>query len=177
VSAISFAQLTKLQTLWHQYAARDLTVGDPRAVRLHWASQVIGRKITSFKDCTKTEANRLIFALNGVLGLSTKSEGYSSTSRSRAHQRGTQGRRNSDSKVLTLATTKDIARIDQAMDRLGWSRVQFDAWLRSPTSPLKNRGNPQIKTQADANRVWWAMKRLLQRAGRWNNKPTQEASS
>jgi hypothetical protein len=170
VSEISSAQMIKLQTLWNQYARRDISVGDPRAVRLHWASQILQRKIVSFSDCTKGEANRLISALNGVLGLDDESRGYSSMSRARAQQRGTQGRKFSDSRVETLATSEDLARIERGIAKLGWTRAQFDAWLGSPTSPLKRRSNRQVKTQADANRVWWAMKRLLQRAGRWSEK-------
>jgi hypothetical protein len=172
VSAISPAQLTKLQVLWNHYANRDLDpgLGDPRAVRLRWASQICGRKLASFKDCTKSEANRLISALNGVLGLPLNSETYSSTRRSRARQRGTEGRKNSEN-ALTLASTEDFTRIQGGIERLGWNQAQFDAWLRSPSSPLKKGKlaptNPQIRTQADANRVWWAMKRLLQRAGKW----------
>jgi hypothetical protein len=184
MSAISAAQLTKLQTLWGQYAAREvlnhasqcgsLPFGDPRALRLEWASKRLGRQITSFKECTKSEANILISALNAFLGLSTKSEGYSSTRAARARQRGREGRRNSGN-ALTLASTEDFERIQRATERLGWSQAQFDAWLRSPSSPLK-RGNlsptnPQIRTQADTNRVWWAMKRLLQRAGKWEDRP------
>jgi hypothetical protein len=162
VSSISKRHLVKLQVLWQQHAARDLSAGDPRLERLRWASQIVGRKISSFKDLTSREANSCISALNGALGLP-----LNSNERQRSRQRGTQGRKNSGN-VVTLATTEDFQRIESAKHRLGWTQEQLDAWLRSPSSPLGKRF--QIRTQSDANRVWWAMKRLLKRAGKWEER-------
>jgi hypothetical protein len=71
-------------------------------------------------------------------------------------------RRQPEGRSVELAGTEDLARIERAIERLGWTRDRFDAWLCSPSSPLGTHGKPQIRTVAHANKVWWAMKRLLQ---------------
>jgi hypothetical protein len=61
-----------------------------------------------------------------------------------------------------VASHADQRRIQDAIERLGWGQEHFNNWLASPTSPLRARGG-QIRTQADANRVWWALKSILRR--------------
>ena len=148
-TSISSAQLRKLQTLWSQHARHSLGVpDDSRQARLLWASAALGRKsISSFKDLTFDEASRLIDALAAAAGIS---------SRDRAHAMGTDGRRGVRRRVLVIASHADQRRIQDAVERLGWDQEHFNNWLASPTSPLRARGG-QIRTQADANRVWWAL--------------------
>jgi hypothetical protein len=169
---ISSGQLVKLQTLWNQYARRNID-RDSRRERLGWASQLVGRRIESFKDLTKSEAEKCISTLLGVLGLPLNSKGFRSRQAERSRQRGTEGRKFSDSKVKTLATAQDLDRIQDAMTRLGWDQARLDAWLRSPSSPVDSKSNPKIRTQWEANRVWWGMKRLLKRAGKWEERGPQ----
>ena len=44
---------------------------------------------------------------------------------------------------------------------------QFEAWLRSPRSPLGRKSNPQIRTVAEANSVRWALIKMLKARGLW----------
>lgn len=159
---ISPAQRKKLIVLWHDYAKRSLdVVGNERAARLNWASGLMQRKIGSFNELTAMEAARAISALNKSMGLPA----HKPRSRERGNAAGTHGRRGDERRAAELVGSEDLARIERAIERLGWDRKRFDAWLESPSSPLGR--HKQIKTVADANRVWWAMKRLLQREGKW----------
>jgi hypothetical protein len=56
---------------------------------------------------------------------------------------------------------EDLARIATITAELGWDQARLDAFLRSGSSPLKHRAS--IRTQADANKVWWALKRIRDR--------------
>lgn len=149
---ISSPQLAKLQTLWSQHAQRSLDViDDPRTARLNWASSVLHRAIPSFKELTAAEAAQLIDELGAALGYAN---------RDRAWHQGTDGRRNiSRTRVSTMASVSDLSRIQDAVRRLGWTQEQFETWLGSRTSPIG--GRKEIRTLADANRVWWALKRML----------------
>jgi hypothetical protein len=64
---------------------------------------------------------------------------------------------------VQLATSEDLARIATITAELGWDQARLDAFLRSGSSPLKHRGTSSIRTQADANKVWWALKRIRDR--------------
>ncbi len=67
-----------------------------------------------------------------------------------------------------MAESFDLEVIESYYARLGWSRETFDGWLRSPRSPLgRNKSQPKITTVAQANRVRWALKRMLQKKGLW----------
>jgi hypothetical protein len=164
-SQIGKSQRVKLQTLWSQYARRSLdviTVGD-RAARLAWASDVIQRPIASFNDLSRLEAARAISALNRALGMAAHQKRRKS--REGAQAAGTHGRRGSDRKATEIVGPEDLARIQRALDRLGWDQRRFDAWLASPSSPIGRK--TQIKTVADANRTWWALKGMLEAKGLW----------
>jgi len=157
---ISPSQLQIAQTLWSQYARRSLDViEDERKARLVFAGEVVGRKLDSFRDLTRYEAHLLINALKKSLGLP-----ITVRSRALAEDRGLQGRDTSPRHAV-MASKEDLQRIESALARLGWNEDQYQRWLESRRSPLK--GKQSIRTQADANRVWWALKRMLVRAGMW----------
>jgi ribosome-binding protein aMBF1 (putative translation factor) len=180
MTAITPAQLKRVQTLWGKYASRTVLAGDSRTERLSWASVELGRTITSFSKVSRAEARLLIKALHGALGIPEEKQ---SRSRSRMRDRrdaeaaAFDGRRDSDSKQTTLVQQADIDRIRESVTRLGWSQERFDAWLRSTSSPLARKingarvapSNPEIRTVADANRVWWGLKPMLKRAGLWRD--------
>jgi hypothetical protein len=164
---LSPPQLKRLQTLYSQAARTSLEFGrsDDRSARLAWASANLKRPVTSFSELTNKEANDLIALLQAALGMPQDD-----------HARGTAGRRNSQSASTQLVTAESLARVTDAITRLGWTQQRFDAWLHSQSSPLArtvNRvriapTNPKIVTQAHANRVWWALKQMLKREGKWN---------
>ncbi len=171
-SQIAPAQLRALQTLYSKWSARTVDdASDPRAERLSWASQNLGRSVSSFKELTRYEAYQLVNVLKVSLGQAVKEKPGRRRIRSRdlAQAAGTEGRRGAQSSVAFMVSADDLARIDNAISRLGWTREHFDEWLRSSSSPLKGTADSQIRTLADANRVWWALKAILKKAGRWRS--------
>ena len=177
--AISSGQLKRLQTLYGQLCAHTVFAvgstsgrGTEREARIAWASQLVNRQIASFKDLTSAEAKGLIDTLQGQLGipetqLPRRRPTKRRLDRDAAQKAGTEGRKGFESNQDTMAGAQEWARIRYAIDKLGWSQQQLDGWLRSPHSPL-NKSNPKIVTLGDANRVWWALKRMIDRnnAGR-----------
>jgi hypothetical protein len=73
-----------------------------------------------------------------------------------AHAAGTEGRRGSRSK-FTIASTEDLGMIDAQLTQMGWTRDRLDAFLSSPSSPLR-AGSNQLRTIGQINRVLWALK-------------------
>ncbi len=169
---ISAAALKKLQTLYSQFAANST---DPRTrsreERLLWASFVCGRTVTSFSELTRDDAKRAIDALQKTLRKPSRSR----MGQERARRHGIDGRR--DGQEFTpwpqLAGKFDLEMIRSFYERLGWTPENFEMWLHSKRSPLGRRTDPTIRTVADANRVRWALKRMLQRAGRWTERPEE----
>jgi hypothetical protein len=165
---ISKAQLQRLQVLYSQLC-RHTDQATAREERLHWASSLIERPIASFRDLTANDARHLIDSLQGQLGV--KAPPKRRLNRDAAHRAGVDGRRNSPyAQQPQMVSAEDLAVIDDYISRLGWDRSRFDAWLQSPRTPLPNRARPVIATLADANRVRWALKRMLQRAGLWEER-------
>jgi hypothetical protein len=165
---ISKNQLKRLQVLYSQLA-RHTDQGAGREARLQWASDLVERPIASFTDLTMHDARHLIDTLQGQLGV--KAPATKRLRREAAHRAGTDGRRNSPySSAPQMVSAEDLAVIENYFTRLGWTRAQFDAWLSSARSPLSNRARPTIATLADANRVRWALKGMLQHAGLWEER-------
>jgi hypothetical protein len=161
-STITTNQMRRLQTLYSQYASHAID-GNSREARMAWASEQTGRAIASFKDLTFAEAKHLIDALQAQLGvaLSKPKSRRPRLSRDDAHKAGTEGRKGFESNDVTMAGPAEFARIQYALDQLGWSQAQLDAWLHSSRSPLGKKAQPQIRTLKDANRVWWALKGMM----------------
>ena len=170
-SKISSAQLTRLQVLWSQYARHEMTKYS-RADRLVWASEQTKRTILSFKDLTLSEASDLINLLQAELGIKETSPAVRPRrfrsrikDRDQAQAAGTEGRRGSRDK-FTLATAEDIGMIDAQLNVMGWDRDRLDKFLQSPSSPLRGRSNPQLRTLGDINRVLWALKAIAKHPSR-----------
>ncbi|ACO34437.1 MULTISPECIES: hypothetical protein [Acidobacterium] len=165
---ITSPQMKRLQVLFSQVARRT-QIENTRDERLLWATEGIGRKVESFKDLTADEARRLIDAAQAQLNYRAPLK--QRRSRADADRRGRDGRR--DGKDLAdqpqIASAQDIEQIEEMYQRLGWTRERFDAWLRSIRSPLKSRDRA-IRTTADANKVRWALKGMLQAAGLWQDR-------
>jgi hypothetical protein len=161
---ISPDQLKKLQTLYGQLV-RHTDQGADRVSRIAWAQQLVSRPICTFSDLTSDEAHQLIDTLQGQLGIAAPHKRR--LSRRAAQAAGTEGRKGFDSNETTLAGAAEFKRIQYALDQLGWNQAQFDAWLRSSRSPLPRKANPVLRTLYDANRVWWALKRILKSQGKW----------
>jgi hypothetical protein len=173
MSKITKGQLQRVQILYSQFAARSLDAGTTREARIAWASEQLGRAITSFSDLSKDEATRLIDQLQGGLGIAPSPRRRRPRSNSQAA--GTEGRRDGAANTRTLPTQQDLDRIQNALTRLGWSVGQYEAWLRSARSPLARKmGNTRVaptdvtlRTLHDCNRVWWALKQMLKAQGQW----------
>jgi len=156
-NAISKGQMKRLQAVYGQLA-RHTQQGTDRAARMAWASELCQRPIASFKDLTRADARHLIDTVQGQLGLKSTRPRLDGEA---AYKAGTEGRRGYESAELTLVSQADLARIQYALDELGWNQQQFEGYLRSSRSPLGKKANPQIRTLRDANRVWWALKRMM----------------
>lgn len=170
-STIKPGQLVTLQTLWSQYARHSLDVPRTRdrEERLRWASGNIGRSIASFKELSRDEAATLINTLQMSLGRAVKDRPRP-RSQSAGQAAGTHGRRGQRTNVEAIASADDHARIQDALTRLGWNEERFAGWLKSPSSPLGKMADPQVRTVAQANKVWWALKNLLKHHGAWNQR-------
>lgn len=163
---LSPLQLRRLQTLYAAAISREFGGDSSREARIAWASKNIGREIESFSDLASAEANSLIDNLQTELGQATPAI-RARLDRDRAQAAGTEGRRKGPRATVTLASRDDLKRVHDAVARLGWTQEQFEHWLHSHTSPLK--GSQVIRTLADANRVWWALKNILKREGKWSS--------
>jgi hypothetical protein len=71
------------------------------------------------------------------------------------------GRRGHEQEEIRLVDAATLALLDRLLGRLGWTRERLDAFLRSRKSPVRSGA---IRTLAEANRVIWALKRMLRRA-------------
>jgi hypothetical protein len=164
---ISPSQLRALQTLFSAYARRSLDVsgGDLRAERLSWASQNVGRALASFKELRSNEAARLIEILKVALGQEVKPAWRHPRDRHAALAFGTHGRKNRTVKVEMIATPADIEEIQQLRQYTGMTEEDFKSWLKSRSSPIGQRPEPVLRTLSDCNRVRWALKAMLRRAG------------
>jgi hypothetical protein len=162
---IQGGQLKRLQILWRQFADRSIAAAVDRDARLEWASKNCGRTVTSFNDLTSREARSLIDVLQGSMGIANSSPD-ARPDRRRARSMGTAGRRGRKSKEVTIASPDDFARIQQQMSRLNWTQHRLESFLRATSGPLG--GRVEIRTEADANKVYWALKGMADRMGRVN---------
>lgn len=170
---ITKAQLTRLQTCYAQMCSHLSGYENTREARLRWASQILGRPVVSFSKLSLDAARKLIDAAQGELGHRAPLKATSARSQGRkqsaedARRAGLDGRK-VDAEFADqpeLVSAEDIETIRSYYQRLGWGEAQFESWLRSRTSPL--RGRKVIRTTADANRVRWALKGMLQDANLW----------
>ena len=153
---ITPAALRRLQVIYRQYEAHSLNVGGGRQDRLAWASETLGRTITSFSDLTALEGKELTDGLQNALGLKETAPPRR-YSRKEGEKAGTEGRHDQiHARESTLVGDKDIRRIQQQLTRLGWDQGRLEAFLLSPRSP--NGGRKEIRTLGDANRIYWALK-------------------
>ncbi|GEM_PF-812353 len=171
--SLSPGHLRALHTLCGIYAAQslDFASADERHARLEWASGIVGHRVASFRDLTDLEAGTLIDTLKRALGqqvnASVRSARRHRLDNELAQAAGTHGRRARRDNKEIMAGADDVAAIDALRARLGWSLAAFDAWLSSPRSPLAGRSDHTLRTWSDCNRVRWALKAMLKRAGLW----------
>jgi hypothetical protein len=163
-------QLGRLQTLYSQLARREIGIGTGREERLAWASSSLHKPVASFSALTFDDAGFLIDGLQTHLGV--KAPARNRLSRDAARRAGVDGRKRDTefTSAPQIASASDLATIESYYSRLGWDRARFDAWLRSPHSPVKHKSAPTITTVSDANRVRWALKGMLQNAGLWEER-------
>ena len=173
MSAVTKAQLPRLQILYGQFARHSIGMGLSREARIAWASEQLGRAVASFSELTKAEATRLIDTLQGGLGIAPSKP--KRRPRRNDQAAGTEGRKRTLNNVSTMATAEDVERIQNALTRLGWSQAQYEGWMRSPRSPLARKvggtrvgpSDIALRTRYETNRVWWALKGMLVQRGLW----------
>jgi hypothetical protein len=167
---ITKPQIARLQVLYSQLAAREIGVETDRPSRLRWATERLGRPVESFKTISCDDAGFLIDSLQrelGVKALSTRR-----LDRDQARRAGLDGRSDGAeySASPQMATAADLARIEAIREQLEWSEETFRAFLESGRSPLARRADKSIRTTSDANKVWWALKRIARSKGAWKVK-------
>ena len=171
---ITAPRLKRLQTLYSQFAAAS---PDPRTrsreERLLWASLIVGRAVASFSELTSEEAATAIARLQKDTPQTKRRP--KEMDRDAAERHAKDGRWDGEEFRPTpqIASAFDLENIEKYYGRLGWDRDTFDRWLRSPRSPLGRRSQPQIRTMAQANRVRWALQRMLKKRGLWAAAPPQ----
>ncbi len=166
-SKISPQQLKRLQTLWGLFCPQSQLDPKDREARLHWASEAIGRQIDSFRELTAEEAATAIDALQEHLPAELVRKRRPSRHLAQAY--GTAGRRGRVEKEVRLVDAETIRVLDSLIASLGWSRERFDAFLRSPKSPVRSGA---IRTLGEANRAIWALRNILR-----HSKTTQGTTS
>ncbi len=156
---ITGKQLKRLLTLWGQFCRLSNLDAKDRVVRLDWTSGAIGRQISSFKELSADESN---IAMN-VLVKHLPPELYKGKRPSRrlAQAYGTAGRHGCEEKEVRLVDAETMRLMYGLLAQLGWTHARLDVFLRSRKSPVRSGA---IRTLAEANRVIWALKRMLRRA-------------
>jgi hypothetical protein len=163
------SQLTALHALFHQYASRCLGRSGStieRRERLAWAADNIGRPLESFSSLRSEEAARLIDLMKRALGQEVTPAThifYRRPDRDQARAYGTAGRRGNPSKDIRLVDTPTLELVDRLVAQLGWTRARLDAFLQSKSSPVPGG---MVRTLPQANRVIWALKKMLRRAAK-----------
>jgi hypothetical protein len=167
---ITKPQLGRLQILYSQLSQREIGLSADRVSRLRWASERLQREIASFKQLSLNEATFLIDSIQQQLGV--KAPIVKRPGAAQARRAGLDGRADGAEYSATpqMATSEDLARIQRLLDQLGWQQETFRKFLESARSPLARRADKTIRTTADANKVWWALKRIAKRKGIWRKK-------
>jgi hypothetical protein len=162
---ITAAQQKRLQTVYTQLA-RHTMQESTREARLAWASEALGRSVTSFSSLDSHEAKQLIDSAQHQLGVKApakhRMDAYA------ARQAGTEGRKGASAANITIAGAADLERIRRVLSVLGWSEDSMRRWLESPKGPLGRR--TEIRTVGDANRVYWGLKRIAIAKGVWQDR-------
>ncbi len=161
-------QLLVLFSLYRKYIAlfppaSNVPAGssEARSERLAWASQNIGRTVSSFNELRASEAGRLIKLLKRALGQEILASRRRPLDRETALAYGTAGRRGCEEKQIHLVADETWKLIDLLLEKLGWTRDRLDRFLRSSKSPVPSGS---IRTLSEANRVIWALKGMARRA-------------
>ena len=155
---LSSSQLRRLQTLWGLFCRQANLDATDRDARLSWASGTIGRQICSFKELSADEAITAIDAMQKHLPaeLLTRKR----PARHTAHAYGVAGRRGRTETEIRLVDAETLRLLDTLVGKLGWTREQFDGFLRGKSSPVRSGS---IHTLAEANRAIWSIKAMLRR--------------
>jgi hypothetical protein len=168
-SQLRQSQLTALHALFHLYAPRCLGRSGStieRRERIAWAADNIGRPLESFSSLRSEEAARLIDLMKRALGQEVtparRSAPWRRPDRDQARAYGTAGRRGNSSKEIQLVDAPTLELLERLLAQLGWTRARLDAFLQSKSSPVPGG---VIRTLPQSNRVIWALKNMLRRAG------------
>ncbi len=164
---INAKQIARLQTLYGQLAHREIGVDSGREARIRWAEERLGKPVTSFKDLSASDAGWLIDQIQQALGVKVPLK--TRPSRDQARRAGLDGRKDGQefADAPQMVTPQDIARINALCEELGWSEETLRTFLGSTRSPFAKRADKTIRTTADANKVWWALKPIAKRKGLW----------
>ncbi len=153
---ITKPQLRRLQTLSGKLFGMFGSPGqDAREFRLKFVGGKLGRDLASFGELTKAEAVTAIRAVQARL----PADAIRSRPRSAGPESGRAGRRNRKGDgVPAFASAASLELLGTLRAKLGWNQDRFEAFARRQL-----RGRHQIRTEADANKIIWALKSMLRR--------------
>jgi hypothetical protein len=166
--SISPEQLKRLHTLWAMLCRHAHIDPQDRDARLGWFTGAVGRPVTSSKQLTRDEATGLITEIQKHLPpeLLTRRRPDRRTARSY----GTAGRRKQGAgsreqeKTIDLIDAPTWKLLGKLLADLGWDRARLDAFVISPHGPQR------LATLADANKVIWALKQMVRRKSKIENR-------
>jgi len=153
--------------LYSQLSRKEIGVGADRASRLDWATERLHKPVTSFSALTADDAGFLIDSIQQELGVKVPLKAR--PRRDQARRAGLDGRHDGQeySDAPQMATPEDLALIQSLKEQLGWNELNFTNFINSPRSPLSRRADKLIRTTSDANKVIWALKRIVRQKGLW----------
>jgi hypothetical protein len=166
-------QLALLQTLYSQLQRKEIGLDGSRESRLAWAQQLLRKPVESFSKLSKGDMAHLIGCAQASLGIQPAAAAPSAGRQGIDDRRyGLDGRRDGQeySSQPQLVSGEQIDRLRGLYERLGWDKARFEAFLASSSSPLRGRG--AIRTVADARKVHYALKGMLQAQGLWEDRRT-----
>jgi hypothetical protein len=183
---ISKGQLRRLLTLWGLLAAKQGFDSKNRDLRLVWAGGILERQIASYKDITREEAKTVIDRIQECLPPEVvrrrrpdrrQARAYGTAGRKSVHRRtgkiGLTVQRfsgllanepvgqSTNQPTVDMVDPPTLELLATLKAKLGWDQARFEAFLRSPSSPIP--GRDQIDTMGQANAVIWALKALLRK--------------
>lgn len=106
----------------------------------------------SLRACTKGELVGMLDALRGQAFLGKS--GWRRTDRGRAMQTDGSRRVKAAAAAATLVNERELQMVRDAAARLGWSDAGLAGFV------ARQLGRSEIRTMADLNKVFWAMKRI-----------------
>lgn len=118
------------------------------------------RERAGCESLSKLSVEELCAQFESLTGRRFRAKHGGARGRARRQAAGTAGRKGAAEKVAVMVTGDDLQMLGDAAYGMGWDREQLARFIRRQT------GADQIRTMAQFNKVWWAVKRMAKAAGK-----------